>query len=54
MDLGPYTGFIVAAYGVAAIVVVGLTAWVALDHRAQARALADLEAKGMGRPARET
>jgi len=52
MELGPHAGFIVAAYATAAIVIGALAAWVALDHRAQMRALAELEAKGGGRPGR--
>jgi heme exporter protein D len=46
MDLGPHAGFIVAAYALAIVVVTALIAWVGLDHRAQARALAELEARG--------
>jgi heme exporter protein D len=46
MDLGPHADFIVTAYAVAIVVVTALIAWVGLDHRAQARALADLEARG--------
>jgi heme exporter protein D len=42
-----HTGFIIAAYAVAAIVVVGLCAWVMLDYRAQRRNLADLERRGV-------
>jgi heme exporter protein D len=49
MELGPHAGFIVASYAAAAIVVGALVAWVALDYRTQSRALAELEAKGMGR-----
>jgi heme exporter protein D len=52
MELGPHAGFIVAAYAAAASVIGALVAWVTLDHRAQAHALAELEAKGMGRPER--
>jgi heme exporter protein D len=53
MDLSAHAGFIAAAYIVVAVVVGGLVAWVVLDHRVQARALADLEAKGTRRPVRE-
>lgn len=49
MDLGPHADFIIAAYGVAAIVVGALIAWVWLDGRRQMRALADLEARGITR-----
>jgi heme exporter protein D len=47
--LGPHAAFIVAAYAVTAFVVAGLIAWVVFDHRAQARALADLDARGVRR-----
>jgi heme exporter protein D len=49
VDLGPYAGFILAAYGVAALVVVALVAWVVIDHAAQRRVLRDLEARGVSR-----
>ncbi len=49
MDLGPHAGFIVIAYLVAAAIVVALIGWVVADHRAQARSLADLEARGVTR-----
>jgi heme exporter protein D len=49
MDLGPHWLFIVAAYALALAVVLGLIAWVVLDHRIQARTLRDLEARGLRR-----
>ena len=49
MGLGPYAAFIVGAYGAAALIVTAMVAWVAIDHRRQARALADLEARGVTR-----
>ena len=49
MALGPHAAFILAAYVVTALVVIGLIAWVVLDHRAQARALADLDVRGVRR-----
>jgi len=49
MELGPHATFIVAAYAMAVLVVVVLTAWVVLDHRAQKRALGELEARGVTR-----
>ncbi|HEY6257773.1 MAG TPA: heme exporter protein CcmD [Xanthobacteraceae bacterium] len=49
MDLGPHSGFIEIAYGLAILVVGGLIAWVVLDHRRQSRSLADLEARGVTR-----
>ena len=41
--------FIVAAYGVVAVVIVALIAWVVLDYRWQRRILAELETKGVAR-----
>ena len=49
MGLGPYAAFIVGAYGAAALIVTAMVAWVVIDHRRQARALADLEARGVTR-----
>ena len=50
--LGPYAGFIVAAYAVALAVVLALLAWVVLAHRRQQRLLAELEARGARRRSR--
>jgi heme exporter protein D len=47
-----HTGFIVASYAVTAVVIVGLILRAVLDHRAQRRALNDLETRGMGRRSR--
>jgi heme exporter protein D len=49
MNLGPHAAFIVSAYGAFALIVVALIAWVVLDNRRQARALAELEARGITR-----
>ena len=49
MDLGPHAGFILAAYAIALAVVVALSAWIVLDHRAQLRVLEDLERAGVTR-----
>ena len=49
MDLGPHGAFIIASYVMAALVVIGLIAWVIADHAAQRRLLADLEARGVTR-----
>jgi heme exporter protein D len=54
MSLGPHAGFIIAAYAVTAVVLIGLTLWVIADHRAQARALADLDARGVRRRSEPT
>jgi heme exporter protein D len=49
MNLGAHAGFIVAAYAVTLVVVAALIAWVMLDHRAQKRNLARMEARGVAR-----
>jgi heme exporter protein D len=47
--LGSHADFIVAAYAVAALIVVGLTVWVALDYRAQRAMLNELDKAGAKR-----
>ncbi len=49
MDLGPHATFIIIAYLAAALVVIGLVAWILADYEAQRRLLADLEARGVTR-----
>jgi heme exporter protein D len=49
MTLGPYAAFILGAYGCAAVIIAAMVAWVVFDHRRQARALAELEARGVTR-----
>lgn len=49
MTLGSYAAFILGAYGTAALIVSAMIAWVVIDHRRQARALAELEARGVAR-----
>ena len=49
MNLGPHAFFIAAAYIVTALVVLGLVARAIVDHRIQARRLAELEARGVRR-----
>ena len=56
MTLGQHASFIVIAYGAAAVILLSLVAWIVLDHRAQQRALGELESRGVtprstGRPA---
>ena len=41
--------FIAASYAAAFVVIGALVAWVAIDFRAQRRALADLEMRGIAR-----
>ena len=41
----PHAGFIIAAYGLAFLVILGMILAILLDHRAQKRALAKLEAR---------
>lgn len=48
-DLGPHAGFILASYGAAALILIGLTLAVLRDHAAQKRALDALERRGAGR-----
>ena len=58
MTLGPYVSFIVTSYLAAALVVVLLVAWIAIDYRSQKRRLQALEESGVtrrsGRSAAET
>jgi len=49
MDLGPHAGFIVGAYVAAIAIVAGLIIWVMLDRRQLARAVDELEGKGIMR-----
>lgn len=47
--LGDHAGFILVAYGLAALTVAGLVLRAVLDHRVQKAALARLEARGARR-----
>lgn len=49
VDLGPHAGFIVSAYGFAALIVSAMIIWIVVDHRRQTRSLAELEARGVTR-----
>jgi heme exporter protein D len=49
MNLGQHANFIVAAYAMAAIVVVLLIGWVIADYRRQRAILRDLESRGLTR-----
>jgi heme exporter protein D len=46
---GAHGGFILAAYLLAATVLVGMAVWILIDGRAQRRRIADLEARGVRR-----
>jgi heme exporter protein CcmD len=55
-NLGAHASFIVTAYGAAAVILLSLVGWIVFDHRAQQRALDELESRGVtrrstGRPA---
>ncbi|MCP4385144.1 MAG: heme exporter protein CcmD [Hyphomicrobiales bacterium] len=49
IEPGTQFGFILAAYLLACIVLVGVVAWIVLDGRRQRQRLADLEARGIRR-----
>lgn len=53
-DLGRHAEFIWLSYGVVVLVVGLLIAWLILDGRRHARALADLDARGVRRRSAET
>jgi len=44
-----YAAFVDTAYGISAVVLLGLIAWIALDQRARRREIAELEASGIRR-----
>ncbi len=47
--MGPYATFILAAYGVAILIVAALVGWIVLDYLWLRRVLADYEARGLSR-----
>ena len=49
MSLGPYAPFILTSYGLVAIVVFILIAWIASDYRRQKQRLRELDASGVVR-----
>ena len=49
LSLGPFAGFIIAAYSITAVVIVSLIAWLVFDGRRQAQTLAALESRGIRR-----
>jgi heme exporter protein D len=48
-EVATHTGFILAAYLAAAVVLAALTLWILVDGRSLRRRLADLEARGIRR-----
>jgi heme exporter protein D len=44
-----HAGFVIAAYLLAALVLIAMIAWTIVDGRAQRRRIADLEARGIRR-----
>lgn len=53
MDLGPHAPFILGSYVTMLVIVGGLIGWYVLDGYRQARALAELEARGVKRRSSE-
>jgi heme exporter protein D len=53
MDLGPHAFFIVTAYVAAGGIVAILIGWIAVEHRALKRTLADFDARGITRRSAE-
>jgi heme exporter protein D len=49
MDLGPHAAYIWASYGIVALVLTGLVAWLVADGRHQQRLLDELDARGVKR-----
>jgi heme exporter protein D len=54
MNLGPHATFIIAAYAIAALVVIGLILWVEIDNRMQRQQLAKLKEQGVSRRSETT
>jgi heme exporter protein D len=44
-----HLAYVAAAYGISAVVIAGLVAWVLVDHRGRRRDLAQLEEAGVRR-----
>ena len=44
-----HAAYVIAAYGISALAIAGLAAWILLDQRARRRELADLERRGIRR-----
>jgi heme exporter protein D len=54
MDLGNHAGFILASYGLCALTVAVLIAWVLIDRAQQEKALKELADQGISRARPET
>ncbi len=50
--MNPHWSFVIAAYAIAGAIVAAMIGWVALEHRALTKRLADLEARGLKRGGR--
>jgi heme exporter protein D len=53
-DMGPHAAFIWSAYGLVVVTLGGLIAWLVIDGKRQANALAALEARGVKRRSAES
>ncbi len=49
-DRMEHAGLIAASYAITVLVIAGLVLRAVVDHRAQRRALSELESRGAGRP----
>ncbi|MDR3470608.1 MAG: heme exporter protein CcmD [Devosia sp.] len=49
ISLGNHAGFILAAYAVFFVAVIGMVLWIVVDGRTLSRQLADLEVRGIRR-----
>jgi heme exporter protein D len=52
MDLGPHAAYIWAAYGIVALALAALIAWLVFDGRRMQRLVDELEARGVRRRSR--
>ncbi|MBO0346735.1 heme exporter protein CcmD [Roseibium limicola] len=49
MDFGPYASFIYAAYGISALIIIALIAWIRIDRKTLEDSLKQLAAHGHSR-----
>jgi heme exporter protein D len=54
VELGTHAGFIIAAYGASALIILTLILWTIADYRAQLRDLAEMERRGVTRRSART